>query len=38
MQKKFDNKPNNEQLSGEFLAVKDLFCTENVKTTAEVIF
>jgi len=33
--KKFDNKPNNEQLlSGIPLAVKDLFCTENVKTTA----
>ena len=33
--KKFDNKPNNEQLlSGVPLAVKDLFCTENVKTTA----
>ena len=33
--KKFDNKPNNEKLlSGVPLAVKDLFCTENVKTTA----
>ena len=33
--KKFDSKPNNEQLlSGIPLAVKDLFCTENVKTTA----
>ena len=33
--KKFDNKPNNEQLlNGIPLAVKDLFCTENVKTTA----
>ena len=33
--KKFDNKPNNEKLlSGIPLAVKDLFCTENVKTTA----
>ena len=33
--KKFDNKPNNEQLlCGIPLAVKDLFCTENVKTTA----
>ena len=33
--KKFDNKPNNDQLlSGIPLAVKDLFCTENVKTTA----
>ena len=33
--KKFDNKPNYEQLlSGVPLAVKDLFCTENVKTTA----
>ena len=31
--KKFDNKPNNGQLlSGVPLAVKDLFCTENVKT------
>ena len=34
-EKKFDKKPNNEQLlSGVPLAVKDLFCTENVKTTA----
>ena len=33
--KKFDNKPNSDQLlSGIPLAVKDLFCTENVKTTA----
>ena len=33
--KKFDNKPNFDQLlHGIPLAVKDLFCTENVKTTA----
>ena len=33
--KKFDNKPNYEQiLPGIPLAVKDLFCTENIKTTA----
>ena len=33
--KKFDNKPNYEQLLyGIPLAVKDLFCTENIKTTA----
>ncbi len=33
--RKFDNKPNNEQLlHGIPLAVKDLFCTENIKTTA----
>ena len=33
--KKFDSKPNYEQtLPGIPLAVKDLFCTENVKTTA----
>ena len=33
--KKFDNKPNYDQtLPGIPLAVKDLFCTENVKTTA----
>jgi len=33
--KQFDNKPNFDQLlPGIPLAVKDLFCTENVKTTA----
>ena len=33
--KKFDNNPNHDQLlHGIPLAVKDLFCTENVKTTA----
>ena len=33
--KQFDNKPNFEQLlPGIPLAVKDLFCTENIKTTA----
>ena len=33
--KKFDNKPNYDQLlHGVPLAVKDLFCTENTKTTA----
>ena len=33
--RKFDNKPNNEQLlHGIPLAVKDLFCTNNLKTTA----
>ena len=33
--KNFDSKPNYEQiLPGIPLAVKDLFCTENVKTTA----
>tara|TARA_B100000963_G_scaffold356110_1_gene375593 strand:- start:1418 stop:2875 length:1458 start_codon:yes stop_codon:yes gene_type:complete len=33
--KKFDNNPNfNQLLPGIPLAVKDLFCTENVKTTA----
>ena len=33
--KQFDNKPNFDQLlPGIPLAVKDLFCTENTKTTA----
>ena len=33
--KHFDNKPNFDQLlPGIPLAVKDLFCTENIKTTA----
>ena len=33
--KKFDNNPNFDQLlPGIPLAVKDLFCTENIKTTA----
>jgi aspartyl-tRNA(Asn)/glutamyl-tRNA(Gln) amidotransferase subunit A len=33
--KKFDRKPNFEKiLPGVPLAVKDLFCTENIKTTA----
>jgi len=33
--KKFDSKPNFEQtLPGIPLAIKDLFCTENIKTTA----
>ena len=33
--KQFDNKPNFDQLlPGIPLAVKDLFCTENIKTTA----
>ena len=37
--KKFDNNPNHDQLlHGIPLAVKDLFCTENVKLQLEVIF